>query len=247
MRSEQLKIVIPSYKRADRVITKRVLEDPIICVAESEKEEYMKYNPDCEIVTHPDTIKGLIPKRNWMIKHFGDIFMVDDDIESVIRMKVEKGESAKMTVEEVMDNIHQLYDLAKTMGISLFGFGNITTPVRYNEFVVFNLNKPITGCAYGVIPSANTKWDESFVLKEDFLISSTIMYTERRILTREDIHFTQKDTSVNPGGLSKYRDKETAKRNVLMLRKYFGESIRLKGKGFGNEKEEYNIVMRYRI
>lgn len=42
-----LKIVIPSHKRADHVLSKRLVCDPIICVAESQAEEYRRYNPDC--------------------------------------------------------------------------------------------------------------------------------------------------------------------------------------------------------
>lgn len=50
-----LKIVIPSHKRHDRVFAKRLVLDPIICVAESQADIYRQYNPECEIVTHPTT------------------------------------------------------------------------------------------------------------------------------------------------------------------------------------------------
>lgn len=59
-----LKIVIPSHKRHDRVFAKKIVKDPIICVAESQADIYKRYNPECEIVSHPDDIIGLIPKRN---------------------------------------------------------------------------------------------------------------------------------------------------------------------------------------
>ena len=67
-----LKIVIPSHKRHDRVFAKKLLTGPIICVAESQADIYRQFNPECEIVTHPDDVIGLVPKRNWMAKHFGD-------------------------------------------------------------------------------------------------------------------------------------------------------------------------------
>ena len=43
---------------------KKLVLDPIICVAESQADLYRQYNPDCEIVTHPDDVIGLIPKRS---------------------------------------------------------------------------------------------------------------------------------------------------------------------------------------
>lgn len=73
-----LKIVIPSHKRHDRVFAKKLVLDPIICVAESQADLYRQYNPECEIVTHPDDVVGLIPKRNWMAKHFGELMMLDE-------------------------------------------------------------------------------------------------------------------------------------------------------------------------
>lgn len=75
-----LNIVIPSYKRADCVLAKDLVANPIICVAESESGAYKEFNPECEIVTHPDSVKGLPAKRNWMVQHFGELFMLDDDV-----------------------------------------------------------------------------------------------------------------------------------------------------------------------
>ena len=75
-----LKIVIPSHKRHDRVFSKKLVVDPIICVAKSQEAIYKEYNPECEIVCHPDDVIGLVPKRNWMAKHFGELFMFDDDV-----------------------------------------------------------------------------------------------------------------------------------------------------------------------
>lgn len=91
------KIVIPSHKRHDRVFAKKLVNDPIVCVAESQADLYREFNPDCEIVTHPDDIIGLIPKRNWMAKYFGELFMLDDDVHACKTLYAEKGESGRKT------------------------------------------------------------------------------------------------------------------------------------------------------
>ena len=41
-----LKIVIPSHKRHDRVFAKKLVNNPIICVAESQADLYRQYNPE---------------------------------------------------------------------------------------------------------------------------------------------------------------------------------------------------------
>ena len=98
----QLRIVIPSHKRHDRVFAKKLVNDPIICVAESQADLYRQFNPDCEIVTHPDDVIGLIPKRNWMAKHFKNLFMLDDDVHACKAFDVHtrKGKKMGRTKEE---------------------------------------------------------------------------------------------------------------------------------------------------
>ncbi len=73
------------------------------------------------------------------------------------------------------------------------------------------------------------------------------MFRERKILTCMALNFGQQDTGVNAGGLSEYRNKDEIKRNILLLRKFFGESIKKKRQRFKNEKEAFNVQMNYKI
>lgn len=249
----ELKIVIPSHKRHDRVMCKKLVLNPIICVEESQEEIYRRYNPDCEIVTHPDEIKGLIPKRNWMAKYFGDVFMLDDDVTVLKRLFVERGENCALRdPQQITGIIHDLYDMACVLDISLFGFGNKTTPMMYDEFSWYSLSNTITGCSYGVRngQSEDVWWNEELKLKEDFWISCWMKYKERRILTDQRYSFTQKGTFASSGGLASIRNQAEEQRSILLMRKYFGEAIQLKGKGNNGRGEtrsmvEHNITARF--
>ena len=246
-----LRIVIPSHRRWDRVLAKRLVQDPIICVAESQEAIYRDYNPDCEIVTHPDSVVGLIPKRNWMARHFGDLFMLDDDVHVVRRLYVEKGESAPIRdPAEVTAVIARLHELAEMLDIHLYGFSSAVTPVMYSEEAYLSLSHMITGCAYGVRPSKNIWWNEDVKLKEDFWISCYVKYKERRVLTDGRYNFAQKGTFVSAGGLAGIRNQDEERRSILFMRKSFGECIRLKGvtnngKGETVQKVKYNIVAKF--
>lgn len=247
-----VKIVIPSHKRPDRVMPKNVVLDPIICVAESQKEEYQRYNPDCEIVTHPDNIIGLIPKRNWMAKHFGELFMLDDDVFCCRRIYITEGESQPIhDKEKVTGIINELYELAKLMDIHCFGYTSKTSPVMYEEDKFLRLNQCITGCSYGIIYNKNTWWNENLKLKEDFWISCYMKYTERKVLTDNRYVFDQKDTFCNQGGLSAIRNQETERKSILYMRKSFGDSIHIRSQGCnGSQKTKqivpYNISVKFR-
>lgn len=246
-----LKIVIPSHKRWDRVFAKNIVADPIICVAESQKEMYERFNPECEIVTHPDDVIGLIPKRNWMAKHFGELFMLDDDVHACKYLAAVPGEKTVVKDKaKVTRIINELYDLACLLDVHVFGFTSRISPMMYEENAWLSLSKMITGCSYGVRWNKNVWWNEELKLKEDFWISCYMKYKERKVLTDLRYSFSQKDTFVNAGGLSAFRNQEEERRCIMLIRKNFGESIRLKGvtnngKGVTKQMVEYNISVKF--
>lgn len=242
-----LRIVIPSHKRHDRVFAKYLVNDPIICVAKSQADLYRQFNPDCEIVTHPDDVIGLVPKRNWMAKHFRELFMLDDDVCACKRLYAEKGESARVRDrDEITAVIRNLHEMACLLDVHLFGFTSRISPVMYDETNWLCLDKMITGCSYGVRYNKNTWWNEELRLKEDFWISCYVKHTERRVLTDLRYNFEQKATFVNAGGLSAIRNQDEERRSILLMRKYFGDCIRLKGQG-NNGKDKTRSLVQYNI
>ena len=116
------------------MFAKKLVNDPIICVAESQADLYQQFNPECEIVTHPDDIIGLIPKRNWMAKYFGELFMIDDDVHACKAICAEKGEPGRVKDKDRITNIIQsLFEMASMMDVHLFGFTSRISPVMYDE------------------------------------------------------------------------------------------------------------------
>lgn len=246
------KIVIPSHKRADHVMSKKLIVDPIICVAESQREEYERHNPDCEIVCHPDDVIGLIPKRNWMAKHFGELFMFDDDVCTCKCLFAEKGEPTVIKdPRKITQIVHELHDLATMLDVHVFGFTSRTTPLMFEEDRWFSLSNMITGCSYGVRYNENVWWNEDLKLKEDFWISCYMKYKERRVLTDLRYSFSQKGTFVSSGGLAAIRNQEEEKRSILLIKKHFGDTIQVKKPGTnGKDKTqsmvEHNISAKFR-
>ncbi len=92
---KEIKIVIPSHLRYDRVKTTKAIANCIICVPEDQAELYREYNKNVEVVAHPNNIIGLTPKRQWIIEHFGDVFQVDDDMMQMSRVYTGPGENTK--------------------------------------------------------------------------------------------------------------------------------------------------------
>ena len=237
------KIVIPSHKRHDRVFAKNLVNDPIICVAESQADLYRQFNPDCEIAVHPDDLIGLIK----------EVFMLDDDVHACKALYADKGEPSRVKdKDKVTHIIMSLYEMAKMMDVHLFGFTSRISPVMYDETGYLSLSKMITGCSYGVIYNKNTWWNEELRLKEDFWISCYMKYKERRILTDLRYNFEQKNTFVNAGGLAFIRNQEEERKSILFIKKNFGDSILLKsatnnGKDKTKQLVKYNISCRFKF
>lgn len=243
-----LSIVIPSYKRAERVLSKKLVTNPIICVAESESAQYKEMNPECEIVSHPDSVRGLPAKRNWMVQHFGELFMLDDDvIEFQPQYYDLETSAANITNPEVVRRtIEKLYTVAKLLGVHLFGFSKNQRPLFYDPAKPYVMNDRVTGCSYGVIKSKYTTWPKDLVLKEDFWISGYVKYWERLVLIDQRFAFKQKDTFVNPGGLAEYRNTDREREAMLYIRRSFGECVTIKkDNGLLKNKQAVNITMKF--
>ena len=220
-----LKIVIPSHKRADRILTTGAVDGAILCVEESQAMVYKACNPKIEIVTHPDSIKGLARKRDWIIKHFGDVFMLDDDIDHLVRLYTEKGESSRVEPDLARQIILQTAQACKDAGAFVFGFSTSPAPVSYNSLNPIQLSGYVTGCAHGVLSGSKLWYNPDIICNEDFWISCLNAYFHRMIWKDTRYYFSQKDTFVNRGGLAEFRNVDAEEKDFNLLRKVFGEEI----------------------
>ena len=95
-----MKIITPSYKRAEKCITAKYLTRAIIGVNKSEVDEYRKYN-DNDIFEIPNELGGNMARiRNFIKDGFDeDIIMVDDDISTF--GYYENNEKVKLEEEQV--------------------------------------------------------------------------------------------------------------------------------------------------
>ena len=213
--------------RAERVSTPKVILNPIICVPESEGAKYKEFN-DCEIVTHPDTVKGLNPKRNWICDTFNDVFMIDDDCARMVRLYDPKDPFIIPIDAGVI--LNQTYELAKQIGVHLFGFNNVPNPIMFDVFEPIKLTGYLLGGAFGVIGWKESKlwFDTTLVGQDDYWICGLNAYYHRKLVKDGRFAFVFNDTFQNQGGQSNFRTNETEMKDTIYLRKFFGSAINIK-------------------
>ncbi len=227
-----LKIVIPSRGRASSVTTTSVVNGAILVVAESQADAYRRYNPEVEIVVHPDELEFPTPTKKWawMFQHFGQhLFFLDDDIVSCVRLYTEKGESIKVPPEVATELIFNADDIASQMGCYLFGFNTQPDPRNFHGLKPFRLTGMCWASGMGIRPGSKLWWNEDFEIYDDFWIVLLNKYHHRFAFF--DDRFCFKDagqTFTATGGAASFRTKESGKRDYDLLKKYFGEAVKHK-------------------
>lgn len=223
----EIKIVIPSMGRADRVITKHAISNAVICVPESEEKEYREYNPELEILTHPDTLKGLTLKRQFIYEHFPNCFMIDDDIKAINRLYVEKGEEPHLNPLEAYDVVQYIGNCAKLAGCYLFGLSKEGNPLCYNEMKPIKLTGVLNG-TIGLLEGSGLYFHKDAVVSEDYWICGLNAYKHRKCWIDERFSVVGTSTFGNPGGCANYRTTEQEMEDTIFLKKMFGDSIKVK-------------------
>ena len=205
----KIDIVIPSMGRAERVLTKNAIANAKICVPESQAKLYAEYNPELEIVTHPDSLKGLTLKRQFIHEKFKNVFMLDDDIDCISRFQY-------------------IGNCARLAGAYLFGISKEVNPLSYNDMKPIELTGVLNG-DIGMLEGSELFFHELAKVSEDYWISAYNAYLYRYCWIDKRFAAKGKDTFGNTGGCSNIRTKDQEREDTLFLRKMFGEAINIKG------------------
>lgn len=240
-----IKIVIPSHKRADSVLTE--VEDAILCVDEKEEALYKEHHPKTEIVTHKG-LKNLAQIRQWIFEKFGDAFMVDDDIVSIERTYCTA--DPILSSKEVKVLISETYEIAKECGCYLFGFADTPNPKHFKPFKPFSAKGYINACAIGIRKGGKLFFSGQTTAAESHWINLLNAYHNRKCFIDKRFHFRQKQgsTFTLPGEQTDKRTLETEKTDTLFLKKMFGESVILKkGKKDSKQMHQFQRSLNIRL
>lgn len=221
----EVPIVILSHNRADRVHTYKAIDNCLVCVEESQVEEYAKYVPRDKIVSHPDAIKGLPPKRQWVFDKYGTVFVLDDDVTAIRIMNNHK--ARKLSSEEAYAYIQNLYTMAVDLDCYLFG---IRIPVNHMayDFYYYNFRGiyPAGGFC-GVIDWNNNElynYNDRKFLAEDMFLALLCIFKYRYFLTDTRVSIDMRNAGKGDGGVQEIRNYENEKYAYTVLRKHFGDS-----------------------
>ena len=218
-------VIIPSHKRAGKMLTHHILPDAKVCVPESQEDEYRKAYPHMTIITHPDSVVGLLAKRQWILDTFEDVFMVDDDIIGMRNLVKEMGTPrSEMYVkgDMLMAIIERARDTAEQLGAYLYGFTDMANPLMYDGRKPFNLTGYVRGSTMG-IRKGSKLWFNTDITTCGGLWVSLLNAYHHRIAFRDARYGAHiKDTGTALGGMSDYRTEAAYIRDREILEEFFG-------------------------
>jgi hypothetical protein len=221
-----LTVVIPSAGRADRVKTVKAIKADELCVPESEAHAYRERDYGVEVVPHPDSIRGLPAKRQWIADRFGDVFMVDDDIRAFVRLWLPTyRRDYRMTADEARDAAEATYETAQEMGAYLFSFAFFGDTRLFRPQKPFLLTGYVNGACFGLRASSKLKFRTDVVAVEDLALSGMNAYYHRYLFVDQRFGPRQEKTFANPGGQALHRNAETERRDTETLRQLFGPAV----------------------
>lgn len=234
-------IIIPTHGRAGLMRTHHLVPNIAkFCVAESQYPLYKAEYPHLNYVIHPDSVKGLAAKRQWIYDKFQDVFMMDDDMARIMDMGADtlanEGKPRQLSENRVLGIIEQSRDTALQMGIYLYGFLDTLDPIMYNVFDPFLFTGFVKGSNMGILPGSKLWFNPDIVSNEDVWISCLNMHHHRIMFINQRYGFSIIDTGRNPGGQSERRTTATLAKDKEILLQAFGSNViieKKKRKNFG--------------
>jgi hypothetical protein len=227
----ELPVVIPSHKRAGRVTTHRTVTGALVCVPESQRDDYAKHHPANTLLLHPDSVKGISAKRQWIYEKFPEVFMLDDDViacQRIWRPAGRKGIAATLRPEEVRDLIEVTAATARELGARLFGFNSHCAPMTYNGWRPFRFGGYTPGGAFGLLRSDKLYFPNTTLPVEDWWICLLNAYHHRFAWFDCRFAFGFKDTYTGVGGCAELRVDDGEKKAFDYLKRHFGAAVQRK-------------------
>lgn len=219
-------IVIVSHGRADDVLTLKLFDPGQVklSVAESQLAAYQGHYPDADYLVHPDSVKGLPAKRQWVFDQCGDVFMLDDDCVRVVSNATPAGEKGvSYRGDALVSIIQRTHDTAEEMGVKLYGLAPTMMPQQYNPMRPFRLTGLVFGHCMGMVEVGSKLWYDTGVKAVDDMWVSLLNVHHHRITLVDTRYSVQNElTARKTGGNATVRTRSTYVDDVKRLQDAFG-------------------------
>jgi hypothetical protein len=218
-----MEIVIPSRRRADKIVghTLRLFPDALVCIEDSEASDYEMVG--CRLLLHPP-LSGLPAILNWIIgcsEIPGDkLAIVDDDLmymQAIIHAKPRRIDDPG-DVRAIVENCRYM---AEGFGARLWGFSVNRRPDSNYAYKPFSLAARIS--SFRGISDRSMRYDESFLRHDDADLSLQRLLTDRIVFRDDRFNFVFRPVYKTTGGSSDDYDVKSQQQEESQLKRKWGK------------------------
>ncbi len=222
-----LTVVVPSLGRPNCRESLALFTDPLLCIPESQAEQYRFFNPRTRILVHPDSMIGMARKRQFILDKVSTeaVFMADDDLVAMVSLV---GNTTRH-----IDDPASIFRLlagtalcAKEAGTVLFGYQHTVDTRHFDAMTPFSFSGYIDGSAFGVVGrDRRLRFDSKLTCSLDIDYSLQVLF-HRRILWRDNrFAFSTYNRFRKVGGMSTLRTAATVATDQQILKAKWGPAI----------------------
>ncbi len=222
-------IAIPSKGRPNRVKSQKILPSAHVFVPTSEMDDYKKAGVR-NLVSVPDSVRGITPTRNWILANVRDrwIVMLDDDVKRAGWVRLEKQNSSYHPFKNEaawLAEMVRLFDLTEQLKYRIWGVATQSAPRAIYPWKPILFRSYVTASFMGIVNDGRTKFDERFKVKEDYELTLRCVKEDggvvaARYLFWENSHWT------DAGGCAAYRTQLLELRCIKLLVSLYPGMIR---------------------
>lgn len=222
----EISVCCPSYKRP-KVETLDYLPFCRVYVDGKEYDDYVRENPNGDIVKCPDGVQGnLCRVRNYIIqnelKDKDAVLIVDDDLKGIFYW--ENKEKVLVESKDFLNFLKKYTLMAKELGAYFWGVNVNADKQCYREYSPFSTVSYIGGPFQCFLKGNNCLYDESLPLKEDYDMTLQQL-NKNRVVLRVNKYFYDCKQSKQAGGCATYRNSQREMQQLLALQKKWGSDI----------------------
>ena len=256
-----ISVNIPSYKRP-KVLTLDYLPFCKVWVDHKEFDDYVKANPNANIISCPEGVQGNVSRiRNYILdcefKAGADcVIILDDDIRTIgCWVEGEKHfgyDEEILRAEDFLEWAEKYSLLCYEWGLKEWGLNCNTDPQGYRQYTPFSLTQFVGG-PFQAFLNNSLRYDDNLPLKEDYDMTIQQCEKYRGVLRLNAWHYYAKQ-SIQAGGCASYRNEDRERQQFEALQKKWGSAIVKRDRADKSHKgtkakrrEDYNPIIKIPI
>lgn len=235
-------IAVPSKGRAGKTKTQNVLPSAVWFVPAAEHEQYVEMGYNATAV--PNEIKGITKTRNWILDNVEDrwVVMVDDDVKIVgwTELMPHSGKQRQLSSEELVKCFVRAFEVLEGLGWKIWGAKTESALRSYHPCSPFVFQGYVTASCMGIINDGSYRFDEEFVVKEDYEIGLRHITEFGGVLGLRYWHWENHHWD-KEGGCGAYRTHDVEEQSIRKLKDKYPGCVRRISRG----GSQYSIELRF--